>query len=227
MGVADTAGPFPGQPGSPEASPGTSPPAPRSKRSQTVSLVLVAGAGATALWLGALDPSQREEDVLVYPTPEACAAARIRSEGDCRREHGIAQAAYRTAAPRYATMSECERHHGFGHCTGGEVLGDDSARGKFVPLMSAYLIGRTAEQALEPQPLFDHEPEAGSSGSSSGHGGYCTGAGSRIVTSAGGRSSSARVSSSSVRTASFGGFSGTGRSVASHSASHGGGFGTS
>ncbi|MEG9525030.1 MAG: DUF1190 domain-containing protein, partial [Hyphomicrobiales bacterium] len=46
----------------------------RSKRSATISLVLLAGAGAAALLLARRDPSQREEDALVYGNDGACIA---------------------------------------------------------------------------------------------------------------------------------------------------------
>ncbi|MER2269436.1 DUF1190 domain-containing protein [Methylobacterium oxalidis] len=186
---------------------------PRSKRSQTVSLVLLCGAGAAALGLGALDPSQREEDVLVYASAEACAAGRVRTEADCRRDYGIARAAYPAAAPRYGGERDCESHHGRSHCVTDAAAGLPPG-GRYVPVMAGYLIGRRPEQELPPQPVFDHAPESGGHGGGSG---YCTGSGGRIATASGGRSASARVSSAAVRPASFGGFGATGRSF-----SHGG-----
>jgi len=188
----------------------------RGKRSQTVSLVLLAGAGAAALGLGRIDLSQREEDVLIYADAEACAAAGVRSEEDCRRDHARAVATYQGAAPRYASESDCERHHGAGHClSGGRV--PTLLAGQAQPRMAAFLIGRRPEQGIEPQPLFEHEPKAERHGSA----GYCTGSGARIVTSSGGRASTARVASSAVHKASFGGFGATGRSFSSGSSSHG------
>ena len=92
---------------------------PRIMRSQTVTLVMLAGAGAAALGLGHLDPSQDEEDVLVYANPEACIAGRIRMEADCRSEYLAARAIYPESAPRYATLLDCEAHHGAHHCLPG------------------------------------------------------------------------------------------------------------
>ena len=199
------------------------PAAPKSKRSQAVSLVLIVGAGAAALALGRIDPSQREEDVLVYPSAEACALAAIRTEADCRTAYDAARAAYAGAAPRYGTNEACEAHHGPGRCRGAETLGEGE-RDNFVPLMAAYVVGRTAEQALPTQPLFDHSPQdANAAPSSVGYGGYCTGAGGRIRTGSGGRSASARVASSTVRGTTYGGFGGTGRAFASQAAHSGGG----
>jgi uncharacterized protein YgiB involved in biofilm formation len=192
------------------------PASPKTKRSQTVSLVLLATAGAAAVSLGAVDPSQREEDVLVYPNPEACIAGRIRPESECRSEYEIARRAYPEAAPRYSTRSDCEAHHGPGHCLSGETV-SSTARGRHVPVMAGYLIGRSAAQGLTPQPVYDHAPnKAVQAHSGTTSGGYCTSSGSRITTSSGGSSSSARVSSVAVRPAAFGGFGNTGRSFFSH-----------
>lgn len=194
----------------------------RSKRSQTVSLVLIAGAGAAALGLGSLDPSQREEDVLVYADAAACAAEAIRPAEECRSEYAVARAAYPTAAPRYASLPDCEGHHGPLHCRpGGEV--SEQARDRYLPRMAGYMIGRRAAQGLAPQPVFDHAPSPGHAAAAAGHGGYCTGGGARIFTGSGGRASAARVQTASLRGTSFGGFGQTGRSFssASHGSAHG------
>lgn len=190
------------------------PTSPKAKRSQTVSLVLLATAGAAAFTLGAVDPSQREEDVLVYPNPEACVIGRIRPEPECRSEYATARQAYPEAAPRYGTLSDCEAHHGPAHCLSGEVV-SPTARGRHVPMMAGYLIGRSAAQGLTPQPVYDHAPNKAVQ-AHSGSGGYCTSSGARISTASGGSSSAARISSAAVRPASFGGFGNTGRSFFSH-----------
>lgn len=193
----------------------TTHPAPRSKRSQTVTLVLLAGAGASAFVLTQVDPSQREEDVLVYADSEACAAGGVRTEPDCRRDYATARAAYPESAPRYATLTECEAHHGAHRCLLGREVAA-SATGQFVPIMAAFLLGRRLEQELAPQPVYDHRPDEAAQGFHGGGGGYCTGWGGRVVTSTGGTSSSARVASSAVRRASFGGFGSTGRGFSAH-----------
>lgn len=194
-------------------------------RSQTVTLVMLAGAGAAAFGLARIDPSQNEEDVLVYPNAEACMAGRIRTDADCREEYLTARASYPGAAPLYATMIDCEAHHGASHCLPGDgiVL---SATGRFVPRMAGYVIGRRADQELTPQPIFDHAPTSASAVSAghSGGAGYCTAWGGRITTSSGGATSTARVASSAVRQVAYGGFGSTGRSFSSHGfSSHGSG----
>jgi uncharacterized protein YgiB involved in biofilm formation len=192
------------------------------KRSQSVTLVLLAGAGATALGLTQIDRSQREEDVLVYPDLDACIVSSLRTEGDCRRDYALARAAYPEGAPRYDTLAQCESHHGPLHCVAGGLVAE-SARGRFVPVMAAFLVGRWPEQDLAPQPVYDHRPREASGGAGHGGGyggGYCTGWGGRVVTGGGGTASSGRVASSAVRRAGFGGFGATGRGFSS---SHGSG----
>ncbi|WP_244477892.1 MULTISPECIES: DUF1190 domain-containing protein [unclassified Methylobacterium] len=200
---------------------------PRLMRSQTVTLVMLAGAGAAAFGLARLDPSQDEESVLVYANADACIAGTRRTEEDCRSEYLTARAAYPEVAPRYATVTDCEAHHGPSHCLPGDGVAV-SAAGRFVPRMAGYVIGRRIDQNLPPQPIFDHAPnsEASHSGSAghSGGAGYCTSWGGRITTSSGGASSSARVASSAVRKVAYGGFGSTGRSFSSHGwSSHGSG----
>lgn len=198
----------------------------RSKRSQTVSLVLIAGAGAAALGLASLDPSQREDDVLVYADAAACAAEGIRPQEECREEYAVALKAYPTAAPRYASLADCEGHHGPEHCRPGSEVSTEASSG-YLPRMAGYLIGRRASQGIAPQPVFEHAPRAGHAAAAAGHGGYCTGGGTRIVTGSGGRASAARVRTAALRGTSFGGFGQTGRafSSGSHGSAHGSGGG--
>jgi uncharacterized protein YgiB involved in biofilm formation len=206
----------------------------RAKRSAAISLVLVAGAGAGAFALAGLAGAKRDEDVLVYRTLDACIAERVRSAAACAEAEAAARVAYAAGAPRYETLAECERHHGRGGCLPGAMLASD-AQGRYVPLMSAFMMGRTDEQNMPVQPLYAHDPEeerfhAGHGGGYAGGGGYCTGSGARVVPAGGG--SGARVSSavarspvSSPRTIARGGFGGTGRAVAAAGSGHGSGGG--
>lgn len=204
----------------------------RSKRSATISLVLLAGAGAAALLLARRDPSQREEDALVYDTDSACIAGGVRPADACITAYRAALDSYAASTPRYPTDAECERHHGPGGCTPrtGDTPGDTPS---FVPLMAGYMIGRTAAQGLPAQPLYRHAPEeerpaSAGSGFASG---YCTGAGGRVFTSGGGSvarvsSAVARTTTSTPRTVARGGFGGTGRAVSAfggHASGSGGG----
>ncbi|MGE7413342.1 DUF1190 domain-containing protein [Methylobacterium tarhaniae] len=202
----------------------------RSKRSATISLVLVAGVGATAFGLARLDSSQRDEDVLVYGSLGACIAEQVRSAQACTEAEAAARAAYAASAPRYETLADCERHHGGGGCVPGATV-TQAAEGRHLPVMAAFMMGRTDGQDLPVQPLYAHAPEEERQAQGGGHaGGYCTGSGARIV-SAGGTSrahipaSVARTTASTPRTIARGGFGGTGRAVAASGSGHGSGGG--
>ena len=201
----------------------------RRKRSAAISLVLVTGAGAAALGLGWLDPSQKEEDALVYDSLSACIGQGLRTEEACTTDYAAAQAAYSTTAPRYPTAEACRAHHGPDGCVAGETVAPDAA-GSFVPLMAGYMIGRTLEQGLPAQPLYRHAEETQAAGGGSrGGDGYCTGSGGRVYAAAGRpatrvASSVARTTASAPRMVSQGGFGGTGRAIAS-AGSRSGGFG--
>ncbi|ACL60408.1 DUF1190 domain-containing protein [Methylobacterium nodulans] len=197
---------------------------PGSKRSQAVSLALLLGAGATAYGLARRDPSQQEEDALVYRDLAACLAQGARRREDCEAADREARALYPQVAPRYATQAACEAHHGCGGCRAGDAV-TPAAAGAFIPALSGFMLGRTPEQNLPVQPLYRHETRGCGSGGG-GHGSsYCTSAGGRVWT-AGSGSSTARVSSAVARTAAStprvvasGGFGGTGHAMAS---GHGG-----
>ncbi|SDA24567.1 Uncharacterized conserved protein YgiB, involved in bioifilm formation, UPF0441/DUF1190 family [Methylobacterium sp. UNC378MF] len=192
----------------------------RSKRSAAVSLVLVAGAGAAALTLGGLDSSQREEEALVYGSLGACIAQQLRSAEACIAAYKTAQETYAATAPRYETEADCQRHHGSSGCTPGEQV-TAAANGRYLPVMAAFMMGRTDAQDLPIQPLYAHAPEEerDAAGTAGHGGGYCTGAGGRVAY-AGGASrvhvpaSVARTTSTTPRTISRGGFGGTGRATA-------------
>lgn len=201
------------------------------KRSQAISLVLLAGAGATAFAVAKLDPSQNEEDALIYRAQDECLSAALRPGDECRDEYAAAERAYRASAPRYEDEATCARHHGRADCRPAADLGGPA--GSFVPYMTAYMIGRRASQGMPPQPLYRHQPEEEepAQGGSSGHGGggYCTGAGGRVYPARGGVSSVSRsvtrTTTSTPLVIARGGFGFTGRGVAAHGSGGGHGVG--
>ncbi|WP_288581678.1 DUF1190 domain-containing protein [uncultured Methylobacterium sp.] len=196
----------------------------RMKRSATISLVLVAGAGAAAFGLARLDSSQREEDALVYGNVGACIAEGLRKPEDCTGAEAAARRAYAATAPRYETLADCERHHGRGGCVPGATVTAE-AQDRSLPAMAGFMLGPEG-QDLPAQPLYAHAPEeereaqGGAHGGSGGHGlGYCTGTGARIVPVSGSSrvhvpTTVARAPATTPRLIARGGFGGTGRAVA-------------
>ncbi len=178
-----------------------------SKRSQTVSTVLVASAGLAALGLGSLDRTGPSRDVLVYVDAAACAADGIRPADECRTDYATARAAYPSTAPHYGSLTECEGHHGLSHC-----LPDSNAPTQFVPRMAGYLLGRRASDWVTPEPVYEHRQGHGGH-----HGAYCTGSGGKVSTGSGGHAASATLKSAAAQPTKFGGFGGSGKSVSSFS----------
>lgn len=204
------------------------------KRSQALSLALLAGAGLSAFALARLDPSQDEEDALVYRTAQECVEAGLRPEGECRDEAGAAKRSYRGSAPRYEDRATCTAHHGASGCRPlSDLDWSGGPEGAYVPYMAAYLIGRRAGQAMTPQPLYPHRPEDEEprpGGTSGGYGGYCSGGGARVYAAKGGGVSQVprsvtRSPTTTPRVVARGGFGFTGRGVSAHGS--GGGHGSS
>ncbi|WP_171070074.1 DUF1190 domain-containing protein [Methylobacterium terricola] len=200
------------------------------KRSAAVSLVLIAGVGATAYGLSRLEAGRRTEDVLVYRSRDACLADRVRSAQDCTEAEAAARVAYAATAPRYETLEDCERHHGpSAGCVPGATV-TAAAQGRFLPVMTAFMMGRNPEQALPVQPLYPHAPEE-ERHAHGGGGGYCTGSGGRIAFVGGGSrvqvpTEVARTTSTTPRLVARGGFGGAGRAVASAGGHAGSGHGS-
>jgi len=189
------------------------------KRSETVTLVLLGGAGIAAVGLAKVDPSQRMEDIRIYPNAEACIAGHVRMEADCRADYDTARRTAAETAPTYPTKALCEEQHGVGECQADTGAGERAR-----PLMAAYLVGITPAQKLDPQPLF----RAVTTSEIRGVGAftqlaYRTSWGCPVNPAAFGASSAARVPAASVRPALFGGFGATGRAICGDEESHGGG----
>lgn len=191
------------------------------KRSERVTLALLGGAGLAAIALAEVDPTQRLEDIRIYPTAEACIAGRVRTPADCATAYEAARRVAAETAPRYPTMPDCEAQHGLGECL-PQPASSPGEVGRFAPAMAAYLVGITARQNLDPQPLFRAASEIRGLGAIAPPA-YRTSWGCPV--SPADRSvGSARVPAASVRPALFGGFGGTGRAICGdESASSGGG----
>ncbi|MCP1557529.1 UNVERIFIED_ORG: uncharacterized protein YgiB involved in biofilm formation [Methylobacterium sp. SuP10 SLI 274] len=176
-----------------------------SKRSQTVSTVLVASAGLAALGLGSLERTAPSKDVLVYVDAAACAADGIRPAEECRSDYATARAAYPSTAPHYDSAAECEGHHGSSHC-----LPDPNTPPQSVSRMAGFLLGRRASDWVTPEPVYEHRQGHGGH-----HGNYCTGSGGKVSSGGGGHASSATLKPAAAKATQFGGFGSSGKSFSS------------
>jgi uncharacterized protein YgiB involved in biofilm formation len=208
------------------------------KRSRLVSLVLLAGVGATAWTLGRVDPSQKEDEVVTFGNEAECAQVGGRTPEDCRAALAQAQAEHAKAAPRYEALADCETQHGAGRCEPGSRVGAGSY---FVPAMIGFMLARNLGQGLGARPLYGaglvpppppprQEPAGGGGGggasrwTSGGSGAYRTASGT--VVQSPGAAGVARAPATVVRSApsqprivSRGGFGSTGRAISTSSSS--------
>lgn len=103
--------------------------------------------GATALTLVACGESK--EDVLAYPTVEACIKAGERDAGTCEAEFKKAQAEHNRSAPRYRSSNDCSSDFGYNRCyrpAGSSI---------WLPFMMGYMLApRGRGSHIYSQPLY-------------------------------------------------------------------------
>ena len=119
------------------------------KRSQVVSLVLLAGVGVAAVKLAERDPSQQEEDALVFTSAQACLESGLSTAIDCRAAAATAEDEAAKKAPRYLNQAQCERQHG-AEC---RALTEPGVT-VFVPPVAGFIMPRSVNQNFPVQPLY-------------------------------------------------------------------------
>lgn len=184
----------------------------RPKRSQVVSLALLATAGAAAYGISRLGTV---EEVMFYADGAACLIDGILSERDCRQDSAAAKRTYPIDAPRYADRQACESRHGPDHCVGGETVAA-SAAGQAVPRMAGYVTARPNNRIvdrLRPAPVYDKAPDDQKAGL------YRTGKQARVVSVSELRPSFAELQNGTVLRPRFGGFGGSGHGYSFHGGS--------
>ena len=141
--------------------------------------------------------AETQEDVLAYPSVEACIAGGQQDETVCRAEFEKAQKLHNEVAPRYSSASQCYSDFGYDRCR------RRSGSSVWLPFMMGYMLApRGGPAYISTQPLY--RP-------SSDPNGYYTGGAGRIGrVSASGRtkvaSSKANQPAARTRTVARGGF---------------------
>ena len=132
---------------------------------------------------------ETQEDVLAYPSVEACISAGQQEEVVCRAEFEKAQKLHNEVAPRYSSASQCYSDFGYDRCR------RRSGSSLWMPFMMGYMLApRGGPAYISPQPLY--RP-------SSDPNGYYTGGAGRIGrVSASGRTkvATSKASQPAVRT---------------------------
>ncbi len=131
---------------------------------------------------------ETQEEVLAYPSVDACISAGQQDESVCREEFEKAQRLHNEVAPRYSSARQCYSDFGYDRCR-------RSGSSVWLPFMMGYMLApRGGPAYISSQPLY--RP-------SSDPNGYYTGGEGRIGrVSANGRTkvASSKVSRPAVRT---------------------------
>jgi uncharacterized protein YgiB involved in biofilm formation len=109
------------------------------KRSRTIRLVLMGGAGFA---LAACDQAP-PPDARFFVDTTAC--AEVHDEATCRKALAESEATFAAEAPRYSRKEECEAEFGAGNC---ETRQSGSMGSFFMPMMMGYMLGNAFRQPV-------------------------------------------------------------------------------
>jgi uncharacterized protein YgiB involved in biofilm formation len=116
------------------------------KRSTNFKLALLA---ATALTLTAC--SEAKEEVLTYPTVNACIKAGVHGAATCEAEFSKAQGVHEKSAPRYANSRNCDAEFGYNRCYQQRTSSGSSV---WLPFMMGYMLAPRIGSSVYTQPLY-------------------------------------------------------------------------
>lgn len=91
---------------------------------------------------------ETQEDVLAYPSIEACISAGQQDEAVCRSEFEKAQQLHNEVAPRYRSARQCYSDFGYNRCR-------QSSSSVWLPFMMGYMLApRGGPAYISTQPLY-------------------------------------------------------------------------
>lgn len=109
------------------------------KRSPSLTLALMAGTAITVSACG--DEDKKKEEVVLYPTKQACLDAGTLPAEACEEAFRNALALHQETAPRFDDPALCEEQFGVGQCEPRQVGGDSF----WGPFFAGYIVSRVAE----------------------------------------------------------------------------------
>jgi len=108
------------------------------------------GAGVLGLTLYVFG-EEAEEEVLTYPSVEACVKAGVTDEATCEAEFTKAQNLHNQVAPRYASSGNCYSDYGYNRCYQNRMSGGSV----WLPFMMGYMLApRGGVGFVSTQPLY-------------------------------------------------------------------------
>ncbi len=109
------------------------------KKSRTIRLVLLGGAGLTLTACDEAPPA----DARFFADAKACSA--VYDEATCQKAFAESQAEFAAEAPVFAGKEACEAEFGAGNCETRQAAGGGSF---FMPMMMGYMLGNAFRQPV-------------------------------------------------------------------------------
>jgi len=122
-----------------------------SNRKRTLVISLLAF-GAGAVTIGGLTGtgSSNRSETRTYRSVSQCEADKLLTPEECATNFQQARAAHESAAPAFTNRNDCEREYGAGNC----AVPSSTRTSSYIPLMTAYLIGRRAGGGYQSAPMY-------------------------------------------------------------------------
>lgn len=124
------------------------------KRAKKLKLALLA---ASALTLAAC--GEAEEEVLAYPSVDACIKAGVHDAATCEAEFAKAKEVHEKSAPRYADSGNCNADFGQNRCYQQRTSSGGSV---WLPFMMGYMLAPRMGMNVYSQPLYRPRNDPGS-----------------------------------------------------------------
>lgn len=116
------------------------------KRAMKFKLALLAASALTLASCG-----EAEEEVLTYPTVDACINAGVHDAATCEAEFAKAQEVHEKSAPRYADARNCNADFGYDRCYQQRTSSGGSV---WLPFMMGYMLAPRMGSNIYSQPLY-------------------------------------------------------------------------
>ncbi|MCC2095277.1 MAG: DUF1190 domain-containing protein [Hyphomicrobiales bacterium] len=123
------------------------------KRTMVVSL-LALGAGAVTIGSYMSSSDGQKSDNKLFTSQAQCERDSAVPKEQCGKQYVAALQAHEKNAPKFPSQASCEQEHGQGQCVHPSTSTSSVYRSYFVPVMSGYLLGRTAAGGYQSAPLY-------------------------------------------------------------------------
>ena len=123
------------------------------KRTMAIALA-VCGAGAVGIYMFGGASAVPAGTPQIFASVGQCVSAGAQPAGTCEAQWNEANRVHDRGAPAYANMAQCETVHGSGKCVKPATPDDPERAQKYIPMMSGYFFGQTANGLFKGVPLY-------------------------------------------------------------------------